>query len=117
MLVRTSRSSGSDLDLGRMVGGVLFTGFILRMTTQPPGRVGATGSGGFWCPLVPGTHERPGASGGRGGRRGVSFPPRAWGPPGAGARDTPPLPCPLGTRRGAEADFLARAWLPHKAAV
>lgn len=41
----------------------MFVGFILKMTTQPPGRVGARDSGGFWCPLVLGTQKGPVASG------------------------------------------------------
>lgn len=61
MLVRTSRSSGGNLDLGRIVGECLLTGFtVLKMTTQPPGRVGARGLRRFLVPPGAGNPEAPG---------------------------------------------------------
>lgn len=75
--------------------GCLFMDLILKMT-QPLVRVGATELGRFLVPPGAGNPEAPHRE-----RRllwalGPSrapFPGRAWGPPGAGARDTPLLPC------------------------
>lgn len=114
--------------------GCLFTDFILKMT-QPLVRVGATGLGRFLVPPGAGNPEAPHRE-----RRllralgpsGAPFPPRAWGPPGTGAREATLLPCGKhwsreqwgsrlwGTRMGAGApggaDFGRRAWLLHVAA-
>lgn len=73
----------------------MFAGFILKMTTQSPVRVGAAGLGRFLVPPGAGNSEAP--HGERLPPRALqlpwaSFPPGAWGPPGAGARDAPLLP-------------------------
>lgn len=102
MLVRTSPSSGSRRDLGRMVGGAYRWVFFIENDSAASRLRGRWASGGVWCPLVPGTQKRP-------GRAAASA---ATAAPGAerttrGRRPLRPL-CPAGTglrgtRRGAEA--------------
>lgn len=80
--MRTSKNYADNLDLRRIVGGLLVHWFCTLNALRD--------SGGFWCPLVMGNQNRRLL---RALRLSCAFfQSRAWGPPGAGAHEVSLLP-------------------------